>query len=208
MHVKVNLLTKEEFEKKPLGKFLRWMLSYGRYIIIGVESIVLLVFFSRFVFDRKLDDLSESIEQKKAIVVSASDLEQNIKSLQNDLARVKKLDENRDIYLRIVEKVKNLTPKDTYYDNIYFEDERMELSGKTSSSNSFAYFLTLLKKDDELIDIDLTKVTKDNKTNLIEFNLTAVIRSVKEKIDEELMKKQEMIDQNSSNTEENVSNSN
>jgi hypothetical protein len=60
----INLLPKEEFEKKPLGKFLVWALSIGRYIVIFTELIVILAFLSRFKLDRDLADLNQSVREK------------------------------------------------------------------------------------------------------------------------------------------------
>lgn len=191
MPVKVNLLPKDDFESKPLGKFLQWMLSYGRYIIISVELIVLVVFFSRFIFDRKLADLSDSIEQKKAIIASAADLEKNMITFQKDLKRVSDLDKNRDTYLALINRLKVITPKDTFYEKIGFNNEKITLSGKTLNSTSFAYFLAKLRQESNLSEIDLTKVTKNNETGFIEFSSTAIIKSIKEINDKEaaLLKK-------------------
>jgi hypothetical protein len=64
----INLLPREEFEKKPIGKFLTWALSIGRYIIIFTELIVILAFLSRFKLDRDLSDLNQSIREKQAVI--------------------------------------------------------------------------------------------------------------------------------------------
>ena len=64
LKLKINLLSKKDLEEKALGRFLKWSLSFGRYIIVGTEIIVLIAFFSRFKLDRQLTDLHEAINQK------------------------------------------------------------------------------------------------------------------------------------------------
>src|SRR3989344_9255692 len=96
---KVNLLPKEELETKPFGRFLKWALSYGRYIIVTVELIVFLVFFSRFIYDRELADLNDKIEQKQAIVASAQEFEDRFRAIQNHILYIETLDADRRTYL-------------------------------------------------------------------------------------------------------------
>ena len=60
----IDLLKQKPIEERFLGRFLEWALSYGRYIIIGTQIIVLLAFFSRFKLDQELSDLHERIDEK------------------------------------------------------------------------------------------------------------------------------------------------
>ena len=82
---KVNLLPREELITKPLGRFLKWAFSYGRYIIISVELVVFLIFFSRFIYDRQLNDLNDVIEQKQSIIASAADFEKRFRGFQDKI---------------------------------------------------------------------------------------------------------------------------
>ena len=78
----INLLIHTDFDKTFLGKFLRWSLTYGRYIIICTEIIVLLAFIYRFSLDRKITDLNDEIEQKSAIIAANSNFEEQFRNLQ------------------------------------------------------------------------------------------------------------------------------
>lgn len=181
MHANINLLPKEDIEKKPLGKFLKWILSYGRYIIISVELIVLLVFFSRFILDRKLADLSDSIEQKRAIIVSAAKLENNIRDLHKSLELIKNLEDGRTVYIKIVDYLKGFTPKDVYYTSIDFDNENINLNGASATKTSFANLLSALKNNEEFEQIDLKEVKRNEEKDLIEFQVSAKIKTIMEK---------------------------
>lgn len=175
MQVKVNLLLKEELEKNPAGKFLKWVLSYGRYIIVGVELIVLIVFFSRFIYDRRLTDLNESIEQKQAIVTSASELEKDIRDLQEKTEKIRTLEEERLTYLETLEKLKEITPQEVIFKNLSFQEEKISLFGQTLFNNSFAQLLASLKNAEQFSEIELSEIKKNEETGLIEFQIEAKI---------------------------------
>ncbi|MBI4130640.1 PilN domain-containing protein [Candidatus Roizmanbacteria bacterium] len=167
--MKVNLLPKEELEKKPLGKFLRWVLSYGRYIIISVELVVFLVFFSRFIYDRQLSDLNDAIEQKQAIVASAQEFETKIRDIQYKITQIKSLEENRFMYLDIIDTLKTITPKEVVLTNIEINETGLTIQGEAVTNEGFAYFLNVIKQDKLFEKITLEQLEKRPEDNVIEF---------------------------------------
>ena len=86
--ISINLLGQEDLSHTPGGRMVQWAMTYGRYIMILTEIVVLGAFVSRFSLDRKLTDLKEEITQKQAIIEANSELEQNIRTLQNQLERI------------------------------------------------------------------------------------------------------------------------
>jgi Tfp pilus assembly protein PilN len=185
--VKVNLLPREDIEKHAIGKFLKWTLSYGRYIIISVELVVFLVFFSRFIYDQRLADLNERIEQKQAIVASASDFELRIRAIQHRIEQVKTLNEGRTIYLEVLEKLKTIVPVEMTFTNIEFKEETISIEGQTLTNESFAKFIIALKADELFSEIAVESVGKTDpdsrnaveddgpEDDIIEFTISGVI---------------------------------
>ena len=72
----INLL-KNSSDQSPLDRITDWALTYGRYIMIGTEIVVLLAFISRFSLDRKLTDLKEEIGQKQQILLANTSRKRN-----------------------------------------------------------------------------------------------------------------------------------
>ena len=66
--VNINLIERPDENNSLSNQFLSWAFTYGRYIIIITQIIVLSVFFLRFKFDREHADLKESVSQKEAIL--------------------------------------------------------------------------------------------------------------------------------------------
>jgi len=186
---KVNLLPKEELETKPFGRFLKWALSYGRYIIVTVELIVFLVFFSRFIYDRELADINDKIEQKQAIIASAQEFEDRFRTIQEHISYIETLDEDRRVYLEILDTLERTTPV-----QVSFTEKSLTLDGFAVSNESFAQLLAQLKTVDTFTSISLDSLTEDEENeDILEFTLTISFEKVEPKI-------QNPVD--SSNTEE------
>src|SRR5690349_13458879 len=89
--VSINLLGDSDTEHTPLGRIVNWAVTYGRYIMIGTEIVVLLAFISRFSLDRKLTDLKEEVAQKQEIIEANLPFEQDVRDLQDKLSKIKTL---------------------------------------------------------------------------------------------------------------------
>ena len=172
---KVNLLPKEELEKKTLGKFLKWILTYGRYTIISVEMVVFMVFFSRFIFDQQLAELQDSIEQKQAIAAAAQDFEKHINSVQFKLQQVKQLEAERTLYLDFFTWLQAITPHDIGFTRIIIEGSAVTLHGEAATNESFAKFLSLVKNDPRLANISLEQLEGSAEKHVLVFSINAVL---------------------------------
>ena len=191
---KVNLLPKEELETKPFGRFLKWALSYGRYIIVTVELIAFLVFFSRFIYDRELADINDKIEQKQAIIASAQEFEDRFRTIQEHISYIETLDEDRRVYLEILDTLERTTPVQVSFNTVSFTEKSLTLDGFAVSNESFAQLLAQLKTVDTFTSISLDSLTEDEENeDILEFTLTISFEKVEPKI-------QNPVD--SSNTEE------
>ena len=87
----INLIGQEDLSHTPQGRIVQWAMTYGRYIMILTEIVVLGAFISRFTLDRKLTDLKEEIAQKQAIIEANAELETQIRTAQTQIDQVKKL---------------------------------------------------------------------------------------------------------------------
>lgn len=82
---RVNLLPPTEFEQSFWGKFLKWSITSGRYIIIVTELIVILAFLSRFKLDADIADLNSEISGKKNVLDAQIPFETNFLTIQSRL---------------------------------------------------------------------------------------------------------------------------
>lgn len=173
--ININLLPSDKWEKTPTGKFLQWVLTYGRYIVIGTELIVLLAFLSRFKLDRDLSDLSESVKTKRAVVENSQVLENDVRSLQARLAKIDGLLKGQVSFRENLGALTPLVPADVIFDDLSISSKQVGISGKTSSLNTLSAFLRNLLLSKKFTEVSLDKITAQEEGELI-FTLTAQLK--------------------------------
>lgn len=170
----INLLTKDELEKTPLGKFLKWILTSGRYIITFIELMVIIAFLARFKFDRDLAALRRQIEEKKAVIISLAELENRVRFLQDRLLFIKRTGKEKQLISPIIDDLSQLTPADVELDDLKIKEKSLSLKGKSLSKLGLSTLLYGLKTNDRFSQINLISVTsKGKKDPTLKFELTA-----------------------------------
>ena len=159
--VSVNLLDQPEFEGSSVTRLFNWAVTYGRYIMIGTEVIVLLAFISRFSLDRKLTDLREEIAQKQIILEANKNFEEEIKQLQTNILTVNNLIETQRKPLDIFNQVISILPPDIILLSYKQEDINIELKLLAGTTNSFSIFLNSIQRISSLSNIEITEIRKD-----------------------------------------------
>lgn len=178
--LEINLLPRDLGETF-VGKFLRWILTYGRYIVIGTEIIVLLAFLSRFKLDRDLSDLSESIKTKETIIQASSELENNVRSLQKRLSLIKNLQEKEVSSPQILTTLSQITPQDVVFENVAISSSQISLSAKSFSLAGFSTLLQTLKSSENFRDLNLEKISEEEGAITFTLKMSFQKSSLKEK---------------------------
>ena len=173
----INLLGKGDFDKTTAGKLLRWALTYGRYIIICTEIIVLLAFIYRFSLDRKITDLSDEITQKTAIIEANQQFEQQFRYLQNRVNQIGTLFTHQDTPIQILRHLEQITPIGITFTAFSFSKDAVGIDAQAATDGSLNLFLTQLKNSSVLTHINLTSVTKRSSgTGAITFHIDAGLK--------------------------------
>jgi len=171
-NVSINLLGKEDFTSTPSGRIISWAVTYGRYIMIGTEIVVLLAFASRFSLDRKLTDLKEAITQKQAILEANSQLEQSIKNLQERIAKTNVLYKDQDKLVKLLEFIQTSLPPDVHLDTLAIGVDKLSAQSVAGTNQGFSQFLALLSRNKQLTHVEIGDVKKGPLTG-IEFQVVA-----------------------------------
>lgn len=171
----INLLPVEDLDKTATGRFLKWALSVGRYIVIFTELIVLIAFGSRFWLDRTLSDYRDSIKQKQAIIKYAQSLELQARSIQKRLSEAGIILSTELKAEEILDILGKITPTDIAYSDLTITRTQVNISASTLSELSLSVFIYNLKKEKIFSDISLDSVDKNKKQQgEIAFRLTAL----------------------------------
>ncbi len=174
--INLNLAPGEELEERSLGKFLTWVLTYGRYIIIGTEIIVLLAFLARFRLDQEITDLHQAINQKQAYIIASQSLENDVRTMQNHLSLIKRLNQQRSIPQKLLTAFEETTPQDVTLTNLNFGISALSLTATSLTNEGFKIFLNNLSVSPYFSDISIDGVNKGRNSG-IDFKLSMVLKN-------------------------------
>jgi Tfp pilus assembly protein PilN len=174
--VAINLIGEEEMEHTPVGRIVSWAVTYGRYIMIGTEVIVLLAFISRFSLDRKLTDLNDEISQKQDIIEANVDFEQEFRNVQNRLAKVKDLTSAPSPMLTALGEIQSLLPADVHLDSLDIAPDKLTANAVAGTAAAFSALITNLQSATQFKNIDIGDIRRSALTG-IQFQFTATLAS-------------------------------
>lgn len=167
----INLLPRKE--KSLADRFFSWILTYGRFIIIGTELIVLLAFLSRFKLDRDLIDLHDKIKREEAVVKSLSNVEVQSRNLQRRLSFISSLDKQIKNSSNTLNNIPSLVPENVFLDELALSETDLKMIANTYSGEGITNLVKRLGETDSLSEISLDRVTRDEGTGIISFIIRA-----------------------------------
>lgn len=170
----INLVIRDELGESFSGQVLSWALTYGRYIIILTQIVVLSVFFLRFKLDRDHTDLKESTTQKAAIIESVADLEANIRHVQGRLANIRQISTNQDGLLKALLFFQDNIPSDISFSTLNLTNEKISFGATAGSLRSFSFLLAELQKNERFSEVTLDEILR-RPDGRIEFRIKAKI---------------------------------
>jgi Tfp pilus assembly protein PilN len=173
----INLLPKDPFFSTPLGKFLRWALSVGRYLVIFTELIVILSFGARFTLDRRITDLNSTILQKKIIIESYGDLEQEVRDTQKKLESYSQAEQQQNL-AEAFPALSEITPQDVTLESLSIQPGRVVFTGLTKSNTSLSILINNIQLSPKFSDISVNRIeTKSNRDPGFHFSIQANVKS-------------------------------
>lgn len=178
--IKINLLSKESLAQTAETRIVNWALTYGRYIMIGTEIVVLLAFISRFSLDRKRTDLREEIEQKQAILQANLPFENDIRNTQDSLTKIKALLTNQTLPLDVITGMSTILPPDVYYLSLDIAGDRIQGKAIAGTTEGFSLFLANLLALKQVSNPEISEVSKTPAIG-ISFSFSATIVRLKTK---------------------------
>jgi Tfp pilus assembly protein PilO len=162
--LRINLLHPQGQQLKFSGKFLSWLLGYGRFIIIVVEIAVIICLLYRFKLDADLDSINNQIRQEAASIQSHSADEKLIKQTQEKLKVIGQTYKNTPDWRNGFASLSKTVPTGVTFNNLSLQHDQnarsvqFKVSATAKSSQDLASFLNALKETDK---DDSQKVFKD-----------------------------------------------
>jgi len=172
--VSINLISQEDLSHTPQGRIVAWALTYGRYIMVGTEIVVLLAFLSRFSLDRKLTDLKDEISQKQTIIEANAPLEYQVRLVQDTSVKIKSLLTGQSKPLDLLEQLSTLIPADVYLKSLTVSSDSLEGEAIAGTTEGFHTFLNNLGNSQQFSQVNLGDVSRQQVTG-INFKFTVLL---------------------------------
>lgn len=170
---RVNLLPTDRFEYSRIGKFLTWALSTGRHVLMFTELVVIMVFLSRFWFDRRLVNLREVRYQKEITVDSYNYVFDAFLRTQSQLSSLRRILDDRTHISGFLSEIQSLTPLGIEFDEITASSQSASIRGFSPSSGVFSALLSNIQLSPTIRDVSVRtlELSRDRSPG-IEFDVT------------------------------------
>ncbi len=170
----INLLKNKEISF--FDKFINWILTIGRLIVILTELVALSAFIYRFSLDRKLIDLHSKIKQEQTIVSYLKDNEAKYRDLQDRLLLASKFSTASKERIKIFKDIIGFTPKDMTFNNLIFYKNRVNINADVQSTPSLTAFVNSLKSYPNITSVSLDTIENKPLSNIIAVSITANLK--------------------------------
>ncbi|MBI2034433.1 MAG: hypothetical protein HYT11_01745 [Candidatus Levybacteria bacterium] len=173
----INLLRKQQ-KTGGFNVFLEWLLTYGRFIIIAVQTIALIALVYRYTLDRELEKVQKQIKERQAAIQERKEEENSYRNLHERLSLVETIHDsskkNRDLFVETIATASGYL----VFNNIVFEKNTIRINAYTSSIGLFNSFVKLLREDDRIETINIGRVESDSSKARINIDISVSIKAV------------------------------
>jgi hypothetical protein len=182
LRLKLNLLHPNEIPPSLPTRFLRWIVSYGRYIVIFTEIIVVSAFIYRFKLDYDLDNIKTSINKDLPFIEGMIADEALINQTQSKFQTIGTVYANTPSWKRIFDNLSSEIPPSVRINSLNLESNdaqneflNIKLIGRTTSINDLGLFIKKLRT---LQDAQGTKLFKDIALDSLNYDKQEILFSL------------------------------
>lgn len=168
----INILEGVKAPSTPLTRLLAWALSWGRYIVVFTELIVILAFLSRFKLDQQITDLEETIAQKTLIIQASQPLETTIIATQNKIANLKDLDRQSRKPQLLIDLLNQNTPSEITLINLGLTQTSFNLTAAGSEAG-LASLVNQLKSSPNIKEVAIQTISRADQSFPVNFIIKA-----------------------------------
>lgn len=175
LRISLNLLHPKENPAKLPERFLKWLITYGRFIVIFVEIVVVAAFLGRFKLDADLDELKRKINRDLPYVEGLFVDEALIKQTQNKLALIDKTYSNSDKWQEVILDLSSQIPESIQFTGLQLDEKdesslNFKITAITVSNSDLGIFLNNLRAVSNFREINLASISFER--NQIVFTVT------------------------------------
>lgn len=159
-----------------------WVFKVGRYILVGVEAMLLIVFFSRFVMDEINNDLTKDINDKVSLLSNSEFRSREIKyrNINTLLLDVRDLEKKQIINSTLVAEIVSGVPSTLTLETFSFNNDKVSMNINTTSIKSVKDYEFSLRQNNKIKDVVVTLSKTGNTGSDLDVSITFnIVRSDK-----------------------------
>lgn len=168
----INLLPKDSFEFSVLGRALKWTTTVGRVMVVLTEFVVILAFASRFYFDKKVNDLTDTIDSKLTVIKGFAKTETDARIILARQAAIQAFDKDNIQFGQKINLVSQVLPNGASLESLKFDGKKLDIKGSVGSELAFSQMLKGLRKDKSIKTLELGQSIYDQNQGKMTFNIT------------------------------------
>lgn len=161
----INLLLQDKFERTPIGRFLKWALTIGKYIVILTQLIVIAAFLFRFKLDKNLEVLNENINQNQEFIIASQDLEYKARITQDQLETLKMINKDQILISQAIETLSQIIPLEVKLETVNFSQKSINIEGSALSEIGLATLINGLQNQPHFSNINVNSVSTGGPKN-------------------------------------------
>lgn len=167
----VNLLPTDEGDSSLKGRIIRWLLGTFRFLVITVELVVIVGFLSRFFLDSQNSDLTDNINEKKALIQSYLPFEKDFKRTQKRIELLNNYAYTSTPLGDFVSQTTRNIPTDVQITRINKTGEEITITIVAKDEQAIVAFASRIQKESLLQNVSVLSVESVQNSSLIQANL-------------------------------------
>ncbi|MBN2101102.1 PilN domain-containing protein [Candidatus Dojkabacteria bacterium] len=176
----LNLLEPAAAPQSTWDKIYEWVFNIGRYLMVGVEIVVLIAFASRFILDRQNNDLKESIDAKVSIIKAQTEVEKEIRGVQTTLDNISVIIRSQVSGAERFDNVFSNIPDEVQVDNLAMDQESVNMTCRAPNFDAVKELEDNFKLDSNFNDLNLSLSKSGQEGSQVDFSVTVKFAGVGE----------------------------
>lgn len=164
----INLLPTDEVDASIKNRIITWLLGSFRFLVVTVELVVIIGFLSRFFLDSKNADLTDEINQKKALIQSYLPFERDFKRAQARLATFNTYAYSKTSFSEYMSLVTQNLSSDLQLSKVNKTPTDLSILVIGRNEQNILSYVTRLKKETLLSQTNVVSVEEVPNTDLIQ----------------------------------------
>lgn len=121
-------------------KLYKWVTSVGKYIVIGVELVVLTAFIARFFLDQSLNNLADSVSDNNKAIISYKDREDYFRRIFSKTDSTKSIQNTSDPdFILELKTLYSSAPTDIKIESVSYDEKGYSVRGSGSNASLQVY---------------------------------------------------------------------